>query len=626
MRASVIIGALLLVGGGALAGVAASKRAPGTDATPAFDQAVVGLEQAIGEIQGKLSARVAKLGDSKDLRLQIGTDEATLRNSFSNPDDLPELLPLIAAKAPGEVVEFGQREAETTRSILRDPSTAPALDLGETEFDLGLVEGKLVARKVVAVSPYQQPADAPARKGLVAVQWPVDVTAAIGAFTSAGIPARLEIGEGEGGLRLGTEPGSGQATTSKQLTMFPAFKVVAAVPKTAAKTMVPLIGAGAGIAVGGLLLVAIGLARRSGGSRDAAPAVTHAPNAVGTPVPTNSTTIGVPSGRASSVMSMPTVGQVLGRYELIRQLGAGGMAEVFLAKSLGEAGFSKQVALKLLHPHLGKMTTAVDHFLDEARLASNLTHPNIVQITDLGRVDDAYFIAMEYVDGSDLEHLLRSAREAGRPVPLAVALTILRRVCDGLEFAHKANGPDGQPLGLVHRDVKSANVMVSRQGQIKVGDFGIAKANTQVHVTQIGETKGTPSMMAPEQRMGKPVDARADVYSVAAVGYEILTGQEVNLDLAMAISKGFEGWPHLALPSTVRPELPVELDAILLGALGFEPETRPASCHDLEEQLAAVAATHRIEADDKVIAKWLASELAQTGVRSAETVAATQMA
>ena len=154
-------------------------------------------------------------------------------------------------------------------------------------------------------------------------------------------------------------------------------------------------------------------------------------------------------------------------------------------------------------------------------------------------------------------------------------------------------------------------MLVSKQGQVKISDFGIAKGSSQVHTTQIGETKGTPSVMAPEQRMGQPVDLRADVYSVAALGYELFTSAEMNLDLVQLAQLGIEGWPHLPPPSQVRPDLPRELDAVLLGALAFQPEMRPASCHDMEEALAQIATHYNLVCTDKDIARWLDGELAR---------------
>jgi eukaryotic-like serine/threonine-protein kinase len=303
-------------------------------------------------------------------------------------------------------------------------------------------------------------------------------------------------------------------------------------------------------------------------------------------------------------------GDWLGRYALVRLLGSGGMADVHLARATGEAGFEKPVALKVLHANLARRDDAVAYFLDEARLASKLIHPNIVQILDLGRAGDAYFIAMELIDGSDLDHVLRSARAAGRPVPIGVAMTILRKMCDGLNAAHTAIASDGQPLLMVHRDVKSGNVLVSRDGIVKIADFGIVKASQQLHVTAVGQATGTPAVMAPEQRMGGAIDRRADVYGVGAVAYEILTGREVNLDLVMLMPRGIEGWPHLPPPSHVRPELPAELDRLVLACLAFDPEHRPGSCEIVEHELEQIAARYGWLASDKEVARWMVAELA----------------
>jgi serine/threonine-protein kinase len=154
-------------------------------------------------------------------------------------------------------------------------------------------------------------------------------------------------------------------------------------------------------------------------------------------------------------------------------------------------------------------------------------------------------------------------------------------------------------------------VLVSRQGSVKVVDFGIAKAAKQVHFTVAGETKGTPAMMAPEQRVGEQVDVRADVYSVAAVGFELVTGHGVNLDLAALAHLGVENWPHLPLPSSLRPELPTELDEILLHAMAFDRERRPADCAALGSLCEAVMRHHNLVASDKDLARWVESELRQ---------------
>ena len=207
-------------------------------------------------------------------------------------------------------------------------------------------------------------------------------------------------------------------------------------------------------------------------------------------------------------------------------------------------------------------------------------------------------------------------------MPIEVGLGILCRICDGLNAAHKAIAADGTPLNIVHRDVKSANVLVSRQGGVKVVDFGIAKAAQQSHNTVAGETKGTPSMMAPEQRVGEQVDVRADVYSVAAVGFETLTGHAVNLDLAALAHLGIDNWPHLPLPTSLRPQLPPELDGILLGAMAFDREKRPADCAVLEAKLEAIMKQYGMSCTDKDIARWVTSEMAQVqSVGGADTIA-----
>ncbi len=229
---------------------------------------------------------------------------------------------------------------------------------------------------------------------------------------------------------------------------------------------------------------------------------------------------------------------------------------------------------------------------------------------------------MEYIDGSDLERLLIAARNGGRRVPVPVALGILRKVCDGLQAAHTATDAEGRPFNLVHRDVKSANVLVSKDGAVKIGDFGIVKAEQQVHKTSVGQAKGTAAFMAPEQRMGSKVDARADVFGVGAMAYELLTGLEVNLDLVAMLQRGVEGWPHLAPPTQVHTDLPTELDNVVFRALAFEADHRYPSCAALEDELAHVARQRGLVATDKEIAQWLDHELALTPRASIQAPAA----
>jgi serine/threonine-protein kinase len=316
--------------------------------------------------------------------------------------------------------------------------------------------------------------------------------------------------------------------------------------------------------------------------------------------------------------TLPAQGQ-FGRYSLGRPIGSGGMAQVFLATVTGEAGFEKRVALKIMHGTLASDERAVGLFLDEARLVSRLVHPNIVQITDLGREGQDYYIAMEYIDGADLDRLLALERARGGQVPLREALTIIRRVCDGLHAAHEARAEDGHPLELVHRDVKAENVLVSRSGAVKIGDFGIAKANQQVHRTTLGELKGTAAFMAPEHRTGQAVDRRADLYGVGAIAYRVLTGADVNLDLAMLAHLGTQGWPHLAPPSQLRPELPTALDKIIFKALAFAREDRYPSCEALEQAFDQVALTLGLPPSDKGVAQWVEGLLGPVATAAASS-------
>ena len=313
----------------------------------------------------------------------------------------------------------------------------------------------------------------------------------------------------------------------------------------------------------------------------------------------------------------------LGRYTILRTLGKGGMAEVHLATLKGEAGFSKNIALKVLLPEHALDPVAIDHFLDEARLASQLTHPNIVQISDLGKAGEDYFIAMEYVEGADLARIQQGYEAHGVKLPLAICVAVLRQICSGLHAAHVAADADGQPLGIVHRDVKSANVFVSSSGIVKVGDFGIAKARegARVRQTVLGEVKGTAEYMAPEQRAGEAVDARADQYGVGAIAYELLAGELINLDLARLAHLGRVGWPHLTPLTELRPEIPPALADCIMKSLSYEPDDRYASCEQFLDALELVGRAHDLLVDQRDVAQWLKENARYWQAPSAQDVA-----
>src|ERR1044071_8276494 len=217
------------------------------------------------------------------------------------------------------------------------------------------------------------------------------------------------------------------------------------------------------------------------------------------------------------------------RYKVIERIASGGMAEVFRAESAGLEGFKKTVAIKRVLPHLAEKKQFIGMFLDEARLSAALSHSNVVQVFDIGVGDDTYFIVMEYVDGANLKSVIEHRKQLGRPLPIEIACLIALRTCEGLAYAHEVLDALGQPLGIVHRDVSPPNVLITRHGEVKVVDFGLAKANSQLESSQPGIIKGKFSYLSPEAALGEEVDARTDVFAVGIILWELLAGRRLFL-------------------------------------------------------------------------------------------------
>ncbi len=263
-----------------------------------------------------------------------------------------------------------------------------------------------------------------------------------------------------------------------------------------------------------------------------------------------------------------------GKYYLVSKLAEGGMAEIFLAKQVGVEGFEKNVVVKRMLAHLSTANDFVAMFLDEARLASRLSHPNVVQVLDLGFEEGCYFIAMEYLAGEDFSTVIRSAARQRTFVPLNIALKVLADAAHGLHYAHEFTDAKGQPLNVVHRDVSPSNIFVTYSGQVKVLDFGIAKAESRVTNTTAGVVKGKYQYMAPEQAQSLPVDRRADVYSLGVCMYEALCNarpfaRDTDLAILNAVLQN-----EYRPPRQLRPGLPVELEQILVKALAREADDR----------------------------------------------------
>jgi serine/threonine-protein kinase len=261
-----------------------------------------------------------------------------------------------------------------------------------------------------------------------------------------------------------------------------------------------------------------------------------------------------------------------GRYETLRPIASGGMATVYLGRAVGAGGFERLVAIKIMHPHTASEPEFVAMFLDEARLAARVRHPNVVATIDL--VEDPLFLVMEFIDGPSLHLLLRACRKARRPLPVGIALRIFLDMLAGLHAAHDLTGPDGEPLHLVHRDVSPQNVLVGGDGISRLTDFGVARAESRLSTTQGAGLKGKIGYMSPEQIRAQPVDRRSDVYSSGSVLWEMLTGKRLySADNEAALITQMLAGPSGG-PRTVAPDVPPEIDLACMRALEREPGDR----------------------------------------------------
>ncbi len=277
----------------------------------------------------------------------------------------------------------------------------------------------------------------------------------------------------------------------------------------------------------------------------------------------------------------------LGRYETLRPIASGGMAVVHLARALGAGGFERLVALKVMHPHISSEPDFVAMFLDEARLAAHIRHPNVVATIDVQH--DPLFLVMEYVEGPSLGALLRELRKRKQPMDPALAVRVLSDVLAGLHAAHEQLGSDGVPLEIVHRDVSPQNVLIGIDGISRITDFGVARAASRLSSTRGGQVKGKLAYMAPEQVAGKDVDRRVDVYAAGAVLYEALTGLPLfradnDAALMAQIVRGVR-----AAPCEMEPRVPTALSAVCMRALSRKVDARYATAAELADALEAAA-------------------------------------
>src|SRR5689334_10118552 len=298
------------------------------------------------------------------------------------------------------------------------------------------------------------------------------------------------------------------------------------------------------------------------------------------------------------------------RYRVIEKLASGGMAEVFRAESAGLEGFKKQVAIKRVLPHLSEKKKFISMFLDEARLSAHLSHSNCVQVFDIGVGDNAYFIVMEYVDGADLKAVLETLKKQGRELPIEEAVFIAIKTCEGLCYAHELVDSDGRPFAVVHRDVSPPNVLMTKYGEIKIVDFGLAKASSQLEKSEPGIIKGKFSYLSPEAALGKDVDHRTDIFAVGIILWEMLAGRRLFLgDTDFATVKLVQ---QAAIPplSKINTKVTPELERIVNKALARDPAQRYQSARDL-----AVALNDFLYHYDKPVGSFKIATLVQSTIR-----------
>lgn len=273
------------------------------------------------------------------------------------------------------------------------------------------------------------------------------------------------------------------------------------------------------------------------------------------------------------------------KYKVIKKLDAGGMAEVFIADAAGVQGIVKRVAIKRILPSLAANEKFVAMFLDEARVASMLSHANIVQTFDVGESEGSYFIVMEFVDGTSLKHLIDYRKERGKLIPIGSAIRFVIEACKGLDYAHNAVDVRQRPLHIVHRDISPPNLLVSVRGEVKVVDFGLAKAASQLEVTDPGVVKGKFSYLAPEAVMGLQVDHRVDIFALGIILWEMLTGMrlfygENEYQTVQLVEKC-----HIPPISALNPNVPAVLDDIIYKALVKDRDLRYEQAEEFADAL-----------------------------------------
>ena len=283
------------------------------------------------------------------------------------------------------------------------------------------------------------------------------------------------------------------------------------------------------------------------------------------------------------------------RYRVVERLAAGGMAEVFVGDAMSVQGFKKRVAIKRVLPHLASNENFIGMFLDEARLGARMNHANIVSVLDIGAADNTYFIVMEYVDGANLKTIIEVLLKQGRPVPMKEAVYIAMEACRGLSYAHELCDDDGNDLDIVHRDISPPNILISKRGEVKVTDFGLAKASTQLEKTDPGVVKGKFSYLAPEAALGDAVDERADLFAMGIVLWEMIAGRRLFLGDSDYQTVKLVQQANVPSLQAINPEADESLERVLAKALAKNPADRYQTAREMSDALAGFLFSHQLK-------------------------------
>jgi serine/threonine protein kinase len=313
-----------------------------------------------------------------------------------------------------------------------------------------------------------------------------------------------------------------------------------------------------------------------------------------------------------------------GKYLLLDRINVGGMAEVFKAKVFGAAGFQRVLAIKRILPSLAEDDEFVRMFIDEARIAVHLQHANVIKIDELGQYGSHYYIAMEYLPSRDLRVILDRNRTTGQLMPIQQAAFIVSRVCDGLDYAHRKKDPTGQPMNIIHRDISPQNVLLGFDGEVKVIDFGIAKAANRASKTQAGVLKGKFAYMSPEQVRGLPTDRRADVFSVGVLLYELLTGERLFIGESDLSTLERVRNAVVPTPTDFNKKISPDLEKIVLKALARDVEDRYQWAGELAEDLGRFQLDGHTLFGGKQLASWMRKSYAQEIAEEQAAMAALQ--